>query len=216
MATTVAVIVAGGRGERLRGPTDIPKQYLPLAGASVLAHSLQSSLYDFYRTQYIRIARKREPEDPDTLEALSRARRAGGGNEAWGRRVMLALYRHYVWRQMALTPTYQPLSHAVETRFRGGQVAQGFADLYAEEQRRMVRWWNYLGSNSHLVVLSISVLARRPEWYLWATAVGFTLYTALITWVQAGTSRSLLRALEASDWREDSTAPMDADLARVR
>jgi 2-C-methyl-D-erythritol 4-phosphate cytidylyltransferase/2-C-methyl-D-erythritol 2,4-cyclodiphosphate synthase len=41
MATTVAVIVAGGRGERLRGPSDIPKQYLPLAGASVLAHSLR-------------------------------------------------------------------------------------------------------------------------------------------------------------------------------
>jgi 2-C-methyl-D-erythritol 4-phosphate cytidylyltransferase/2-C-methyl-D-erythritol 2,4-cyclodiphosphate synthase len=41
MATTVAVIVAGGRGERLRGPSDIPKQYLPLAGAPVLAHSLR-------------------------------------------------------------------------------------------------------------------------------------------------------------------------------
>ena len=41
MATTVAVIVAGGRGERLRGQSDIPKQYLPLAGAPVLAHSLR-------------------------------------------------------------------------------------------------------------------------------------------------------------------------------
>lgn len=41
MATTVALIVAGGRGERLRGQSDIPKQYLPLAGAPVLAHSLR-------------------------------------------------------------------------------------------------------------------------------------------------------------------------------
>ena len=41
MATTVAVIVAGGRGDRLQGPSDIPKQYLPLAGAPVLAHSLR-------------------------------------------------------------------------------------------------------------------------------------------------------------------------------
>lgn len=41
MTTTVAVIVAGGRGERLRGQSDIPKQYLPLAGEPVLAHSLR-------------------------------------------------------------------------------------------------------------------------------------------------------------------------------
>jgi len=41
MATTVAVIVAGGRGERLRGRSDIPKQYLPLAGEPVLTHSLR-------------------------------------------------------------------------------------------------------------------------------------------------------------------------------
>jgi 2-C-methyl-D-erythritol 4-phosphate cytidylyltransferase / 2-C-methyl-D-erythritol 2,4-cyclodiphosphate synthase len=41
MATTIAVIVAGGRGERLRGQSDIPKQYLPLAGEPVLAHSLR-------------------------------------------------------------------------------------------------------------------------------------------------------------------------------
>jgi 2-C-methyl-D-erythritol 4-phosphate cytidylyltransferase/2-C-methyl-D-erythritol 2,4-cyclodiphosphate synthase len=41
MTTTVAVIVAGGRGERLRGQSNIPKQYLPLAGQPVLAHSLR-------------------------------------------------------------------------------------------------------------------------------------------------------------------------------
>src|SRR5262249_45496286 len=30
-----------GRGERLRGQSDVPKQYLPLAGEPVLAHSLR-------------------------------------------------------------------------------------------------------------------------------------------------------------------------------
>jgi 2-C-methyl-D-erythritol 4-phosphate cytidylyltransferase/2-C-methyl-D-erythritol 2,4-cyclodiphosphate synthase len=42
MTTTVAVIVAAGRGARVRGGAGaLPKQYLPLAGAPVLAHSLR-------------------------------------------------------------------------------------------------------------------------------------------------------------------------------
>ncbi len=42
MATTVAVIVAAGRGARVRGTGSLPKQYLALAGAPVLAHSLRA------------------------------------------------------------------------------------------------------------------------------------------------------------------------------
>jgi 2-C-methyl-D-erythritol 4-phosphate cytidylyltransferase/2-C-methyl-D-erythritol 2,4-cyclodiphosphate synthase len=41
MATTVAVIVAAGRGARACGTGSVPKQYLALGGAPVLAHSLR-------------------------------------------------------------------------------------------------------------------------------------------------------------------------------
>jgi 2-C-methyl-D-erythritol 4-phosphate cytidylyltransferase / 2-C-methyl-D-erythritol 2,4-cyclodiphosphate synthase len=41
MATTVAVIVAAGRGARIRGTDGPPKQYRPLAGVPVLVHSLR-------------------------------------------------------------------------------------------------------------------------------------------------------------------------------
>lgn len=42
MVTTAAVVVAAGRGTRARGAGEVPKQYLPLAGAPVLAHSLRT------------------------------------------------------------------------------------------------------------------------------------------------------------------------------
>src|SRR5262245_43677812 len=42
MPTTLAVIVAAGRGARARGAASLPKQYLPLAGTPVLAHSLRA------------------------------------------------------------------------------------------------------------------------------------------------------------------------------
>lgn len=68
MATTVAVIVAGGRGERLRGQSDIPKQYLPLAGAPVLAHSLRVLAHhpQIDRTQVVI-----HPSDRDRYEAAA-------------------------------------------------------------------------------------------------------------------------------------------------
>lgn len=42
MVTTAAVVVAAGRGTRARAAGEVPKQYLPLAGAPVLAHSLRT------------------------------------------------------------------------------------------------------------------------------------------------------------------------------
>ncbi len=42
MASTVAVIVAAGRGARVGGTGDVPKQYRALGGAPVLAHSLSA------------------------------------------------------------------------------------------------------------------------------------------------------------------------------
>jgi 2-C-methyl-D-erythritol 4-phosphate cytidylyltransferase/2-C-methyl-D-erythritol 2,4-cyclodiphosphate synthase len=42
MVTTAAVVVAAGRGTRARGAGELPKQYLPLAGVPVLAHSLRT------------------------------------------------------------------------------------------------------------------------------------------------------------------------------
>ncbi|MGZ5914507.1 MAG: IspD/TarI family cytidylyltransferase, partial [Hyphomicrobium sp.] len=68
MATTVAVIVAGGRGGRLQGPSDIPKQYLPLGGAPVLAHSLRvlANHPQIDRTQVVI-----NPSDRDRYEAAA-------------------------------------------------------------------------------------------------------------------------------------------------
>ena len=42
MVTTAAVIVAAGRGTRAKSGSGMPKQYLPLGGAPVLAHSLRT------------------------------------------------------------------------------------------------------------------------------------------------------------------------------
>src|ERR1700736_1110700 len=68
MATTVAVIVAGGRGERLPGPGGISEAYLPLSCAAVLCHSPRglANHPQIERTQVVIT-----PSDRDRYEAAA-------------------------------------------------------------------------------------------------------------------------------------------------
>ena len=87
-----------------------------LALAALFAHSFQSSLYDFYRTEYIRVVKKREAADEDSLQALERAQRDEAPGQSLGKRLMLGLYKSYARRLARTTPTYQPLKMAIEER----------------------------------------------------------------------------------------------------
>jgi len=170
--------------------------YAVLAVAATASHSLQSALYDFYRGEYIRIAKKREATDGDAPEALARAQRIGRARApGLGPRMMLALYRHYAQRQVWTTPTYQPLLRAVRAQFRTRPVSERFAAAYARHQRRMVRWWNHLGPNAHLLLLTGAILVHRPAWYLWANVLLLNLYALAMTWAQRSTSDRLIQEL---------------------
>ncbi len=164
--------------------------WLVVAYLAALSHSLQASLYDFYRQEYARLARRREVADPDSSREPAGDRRPA----TWGRRVLLALFRHYARRQVWCTPTYQPLLRAVA---RLGEVPEEFSRTYARLQRPMVRWWNYLGSNAHLVVLSAALLVGRPVWYLWAVLVAFNVWAIALTWRQGRIVRRLVATLPA-------------------
>jgi phosphatidylglycerophosphate synthase len=171
-----------------------------LALLAVMSHSLQSALYDFYRGEYIRIVKKREASDPDAPEALADAQReTGTAPIGLLRAVALALYRHYALRQVWTTPTYQPLLKAIEARFSGRPVSDRFAKAYGEQQRGMVRWWNYLGPNVHLLMLTAAILVRQPGLFLWGNVVLLNVYGLALVWVQHGTSTRLIRELSLEE-----------------
>ena len=65
MTTTAAVIVAAGRGTRASSGAEVPKQYLPLAGTPVLAHSLRVlSVHPLIDTALVVIS----PDDAELYE----------------------------------------------------------------------------------------------------------------------------------------------------
>ncbi len=173
--------------------------FAALAVLAGVSHSLQSALYDFYRTEYIRIVKKREAADPDGPEALARAQREEERHAGPAKTALLTIYRWYAHRQVWTTPTYQPLLRAIEARFHGRPVSDRFAALYGARQRKMVRWWNYLGPNVHLLLLTAAILVRRPEWSLWADVLLMNVYALALTWIQRGASEQLIRDLAQED-----------------
>jgi hypothetical protein len=188
-----------------------------LAALAMVSHSVQSALYDFYRGEYIRIVKKRQAADPDAPEALARAQRSvGTAGSGPARGAMLALYRHYATRQVWTTPTYQPLLRAIRERFPDRPVSERFAQAYGRLQRRMVRWWNYLGPNVHLLLLTAAVLARRPGLYLWANVVLLNVYLLALVWIQRGTSAALVRELALEEPEAGPDAVPERAVAEVR
>ncbi len=167
--------------------------WIPASLLAGVSHSHQGALYDFYRTEYIRIVKDRVAAGRELLvvTASGRATRPGG----IGGRAMMGLYQAYLVSQTVTTPAYQPLKRAIETTFRDRDISPRFAEAYAAHQLGMVRSANRLGPNVHLVLLSLCVLLRRPEWYLLANLVPLNLYAIALTWAQRGPSARLLEEL---------------------
>ncbi len=162
----------------------IPRwSWFPLAAAAAVSHSLQSGMYDFYRCEYVRIVRDRVATDPDLEEAREDPH------------PLAKIFRGYAQRQARTASVYQPLLRRMEARFRARPVPAEFARRYAELQGPLVRRWNLLGPNSHLIVLSAALLLRRPEAYLWADLLVFNAAALVLTGVQRGVTGALLQEL---------------------
>jgi len=182
--------------------------FLALAPLSLMANGLHSVLYDFYRMEYMRIVDKRRPRNPETPEALARAREAARRSAGLIQRALLLMHHQFAQRQVWATPTYQPLVAAVDRQFRRGEISTRFAQCYRDRQRPMVRWWNYLGPNSHLLLITACVLVGRIEWVLWGNVIVFNLYAVLLTRLQKPVTRALLEDLR-HEAAERVPAPAD-------
>ena len=84
--------------------------------------------------------------------------------------------------------------------FAGRAVSARFAERYRRRQGPLVRWWNYLGPNTHLYVLSLAVVLHRYDWALYAEWI-YLLYAALLSWRQHFICRRLRGDL-AVEWGE--------------
>ncbi len=156
------------------------------AGLLILAggysQSVHAKVADFTRQVFLWLqGDKTELDLPEDLPE--------NGRTAWIDRLQFAIYRGYVtgqvrWcrasaalvRQQRLTPT------------------PGLAALWVTSQHRWIGRLVLIGTNIRFPLLALSIVARNPTWFLWATVVPLNL---ALVWILGGHERQA-RALAQS------------------
>jgi len=126
-----------------------------------LSNALHAGLVDFYRNRFLDHLLKRSVlgDDLEEFRQEYQALRKSGGRTV--EKVLLWLYLQYsTVQRLAVTRR-----GALETRTVS-------SELYVRANKRLMRWWTFLGPTTELTLLILGCLAGRIEIFLWTIAVG--------------------------------------------
>lgn len=175
-------------------PGDSPVLLFLLTAAAGVSHSAQSSLFDYYRTEYIDIVEKRRVADPgEELRASDLNRRRARKEGSPWERFFWWSHEDYARRQRRLAASHVALVRALREKHPGGQVPQEFAAWYKRLNLPLVHSWNLLGSNSRLILLAAVLYLERPVLYFWTEIVLYNAWGLLCHRLQARADRKLRR-----------------------
>ncbi|GBC84409.1 CDP-diacylglycerol--glycerol-3-phosphate 3-phosphatidyltransferase [bacterium HR11] len=129
-----------------------------LAGWS---HSFQSSLADYYRLAYVRLAVRPEEGPMDRSWVLRRQyERLRGVPNGFLQRLLLAFYIPYVRRVEVVSPNFVRLLRRIYDE-GGGVAPAGFAEMYRRLNRPLMKYYSLLATNLRIAVLFTCLLLDR-------------------------------------------------------
>lgn len=155
----VTVAFYAGIGIGYASRHENPEVAWALTIAAGLSNALHSGFVDFYRNRFLDYKLQRASVLGDDLEEFRQEYqdlRAQKGRV--GEKALLWLYLQY--------STVQRL--AVSRRSRAQGTAEIPGELYLRENRRLMRWWTFVGPTTELTLLILGCLAGRIELFLWA------------------------------------------------
>ncbi|NLO92169.1 MAG: CDP-alcohol phosphatidyltransferase family protein [Elusimicrobia bacterium] len=155
---------------------------IPVAVGGGVFSAVQSSLYDFYRTQFAAISKKRLI-NPDS-----------GAPDLSG--FWKFAYSSYGVYQRAFAGSHLRLRQAMLGRCPSGVADEGAAAAYVRSNRKLVHGWNLLGDNTRFIFIALALLAHRPELCFFFIMVIGTAVLALMVALQAAADKELLRQME--------------------
>lgn len=153
---TVAFYAGIGVGYASRSEHPGPAWVLTILAG--LSNALHSGLVDYYRNRYLDHKLQRVSVLGDDLEEF-RQEYQGMQREKGrvGEKVLLWIYLQYSALQRLAIPR--------RTRTAGGSEIP--AGTYLEKNKRLMRWWTFLGPTTELTLLILGCLAGRIEVFLW-------------------------------------------------
>ena len=157
----VTVAFYTGIGIGYASQSTAPALALVLTVVAGLSNALHAGLVDFYRNRFLDHLLKRSVlgDDLEEFRQEYQALRESGGRTI--EKVLLWLYLQYsTVQRLAVTRR-----GALETRTVS-------SELYVRANKRLMRWWTFLGPTTELTLLILGCLAGRIEIFLWVIAVG--------------------------------------------
>lgn len=152
-----------------------------LAGA---AHSLQSSMLDYYNREYLYFGCGKVKGDywNPTLSEARREKSQARGEDSF----FWFLRFSWVWQQTKLS------SRRDADRLRWREMLAGprgdeFQEVYRDHNRLILRLWRLMGPNFHTILILFSVFLRRFDLYL---ILGDILFLTLALWLLRSLQRS--------------------------
>jgi len=156
-----------------------------LAAAAGVSHSLQASLFDYYRSEYTEyVDKKRVPvSDLDKEEART------GPEEGPVKRFLAWSHKDYTLRQRKLASGHVRLGESLRAARPEGKLDEEDAAAYRELNLPVIKLWNIQGTNSRLLVMIAALAAGRPEAYFIAEVVGYNALALLSHFLQSRADR---------------------------
>ncbi len=171
----LAIYIALGYKTQILHPENSLFLLILLILAAGISHSLQSSLFDYYRNAYTDyVDRRRIPQslpDSDEIASLFREEKI-----SLPRRFLRWSHQGYSRRQGNLARPHVALGEGLRKYYPGNTLDEKVSGIYRRLNLPLVRLWNLMGANSRLMVMLVAVAAQRPELYFW---MELTLYNVL-------------------------------------
>lgn len=159
-----------------------------LALAAGVSHSIQSSAADYFRNGYLYFTAGEGRAELDSSAALQEEfDRLSWRDHPW-KKFLLRLYLNYTRQQEWLAPNLIRLKRAA----RAAVSPEKMADAYRSLNQPLIRWTNFLATNTRMLLLFVLLLIGQPAWYFFMELTVFNFLLGFILWKENGICRRLL------------------------
>lgn len=148
------------------------------AAAAGICSAVQSSLYDYYRTVFARLAVQGEIASGDRADDLGLFFR-------W-------IYGGYGLYQKIFARSHMRLLEYLSSRYAGGRLDETAKKAYMKENSGIIHGWNVLGDNMRLAAIAAAVVISRPELYFFFVIGPLSAVLAFMIFLQSRSDSKLM------------------------
>ncbi len=135
-----------------------------VAVACGASHSFQCAMADYYRNAYLYFVYGQHRSELDKAAAVSRQYSELSWRRDFARKFLMWFYRNYTHQQEFLAVNFQRLYSATRQAF-GDNVPDWLKQQYASQNRPLLKYYNFITTNTRMIALFVALLLGRPVLY---------------------------------------------------